>query len=98
MSHQATTRQECQTVYEASCSTVYKSVCVDQYKTEYEPYTETECTTGQKLSSLSLTSNLYYLQSTRRTVSSSGRATVTTRSGLKYPGPASRILTTSARM
>ena len=59
MSDQATTRQECQTVYEASCSTVYKSVCVDQYKTEYEPYTETECTTGQKLSSLSLTSDLY---------------------------------------
>merc|ERR1712088_414134 len=44
----ATTRQECQTVYEKSCSTVYKSVCVDQYKTEYEPYTETECTTEYK--------------------------------------------------
>ena len=44
--HQATTRQECQTIYEKSCNTVYKSVCVDQYKTEYEPYTETECTTG----------------------------------------------------
>merc|ERR1712099_38482 len=42
-----TTRQECQTIYEKSCSTVYKSVCVDQYKTEYEPYTETECTTGE---------------------------------------------------
>merc|ERR1712183_1147588 len=28
--------------------TVYKSVCVDQYKTEYEPYTETECTTEYK--------------------------------------------------
>ena len=44
--HQATTRQECQIISEKKCNTVYKSVCVDQYKTEYEPYTETECTTG----------------------------------------------------
>merc|ERR1711879_821994 len=38
----------CHTIYEKSCSTVYKSVCVEQYKTEYEPYTETECTTDYK--------------------------------------------------
>merc|ERR1712241_1517810 len=46
--YQEKERQECQTIYEKSCSTVYKSVCVDQYKAEYEPYTETECTTEYK--------------------------------------------------
>ena len=50
---QPTTRQECQTIYEKSCSTVYKSVCVEQYKTEYQPYTETECTTEYMSTSLS---------------------------------------------
>jgi len=35
-------------VYEKKCTTVYKNVCVDQYKTEYEPYTETECSTQYK--------------------------------------------------
>jgi len=44
----ATTRKECRTVYEKSCRTAYKSVCVEKYKTEYEPYTETECTTEYK--------------------------------------------------
>merc|ERR1719330_910842 len=39
---------ECKTVYEKKCTTVYKKVCVDQYKTEYEPYTETECSTEYK--------------------------------------------------
>ena len=27
---------------------MYKNVCVEQYKTEYEPYTETECSTQYK--------------------------------------------------
>ena len=27
---------------------MYNNVCVDQYKTEYDPYTETECTTDYK--------------------------------------------------
>merc|ERR1712066_786700 len=40
--------QECDTNYEKSCTTVYKSVCVEQFRTEYEPYTETECTTENK--------------------------------------------------
>merc|ERR1711936_1016453 len=40
--------QQCVTNYEKSCNTVYKSVCVDQYKPEYEPYTETECSTEYK--------------------------------------------------
>ena len=35
-------------MYEKKCNTVYKKVCVDQYKTEYEPYTETECSTEYK--------------------------------------------------
>ena len=35
-------------MYEKKCTTVYKNVCVDQYKTEYEPYTETECSTQYK--------------------------------------------------
>jgi len=29
-------------------STIYKNVCVQKYRTEYEPYTETECTTEYK--------------------------------------------------
>jgi len=44
----ATTRQECSTVYEKSCSLVYKSVCVDHFRTEYDPYTETVCSTEYK--------------------------------------------------
>ena len=43
-----TYKKECHTVYEKQCHTVYKSVCVQKYKTEYEPYTETECTTLYK--------------------------------------------------
>merc|ERR1711962_1269664 len=35
-------------VQEKSCKTVYKSVCVEQFKPEYEPYTETECSTEYK--------------------------------------------------
>merc|ERR1712079_754817 len=33
----------CKTIFEKKCPTVYKNVCVDKYNTEYEPYTETEC-------------------------------------------------------
>merc|ERR1712154_755239 len=40
--------QECVTNYEKVCHTVNESVCVDQDKTEYEPYTETVCTTEYK--------------------------------------------------
>merc|ERR1711902_413854 len=42
---QPTTRQECTTNYVKECSTIYKNVCVQKFRTEYEPYTESECTT-----------------------------------------------------
>merc|ERR1712209_123084 len=45
---QPTVRQECSVVYEKECRTVYQEVCVDQYKTEYEPYTETVCSTSTR--------------------------------------------------
>merc|ERR1711996_219758 len=43
--YQEKEEQVCVTKYEKECTTIYKNVCVQKFRTEYEPYTESECTT-----------------------------------------------------
>merc|ERR1712061_71918 len=96
--------QECVTNYEKVCHTVTSDCASRPPDRSARPSTRRaapRCTRVCVLSSTRLSTNLTprlsALRTTRRTVSSSGRDTVTTRSGLKSPGPASRIPTTSAR-
>merc|ERR1712110_707189 len=39
---------QCRTEYVQQCNTIYKNVCIQKFRTEYEPYTESECTTEYK--------------------------------------------------
>merc|ERR1712013_765585 len=43
-----TTRQECHTKQTEVCKETKRNVCVQKFKTEYQPYTESECTTEYK--------------------------------------------------
>merc|ERR1712156_268512 len=43
-----TTRQECHTKQTEVCKEIKRNVCVQKFKTEYQPYTESECTTEYK--------------------------------------------------
>merc|ERR1711872_972368 len=43
-----TTRQECHARQTEVCKEIKRNVCVQKFKTEYQPYTESECTTEYK--------------------------------------------------
>jgi len=43
-----TTRQECNTKQTEVCKEIKRNVCVQKFKTEYQPYTESKCTTEYK--------------------------------------------------
>merc|ERR1712054_383235 len=43
-----TSRQECHTKQTEVCKEIKRNVCVQKFKTEYQPYTESECTTEYK--------------------------------------------------
>merc|ERR1712038_1144668 len=43
-----TTRQECHIKQTEVCKETNRNVCVQKFKTEYQPYTESECTTEYK--------------------------------------------------
>merc|ERR1712203_1166561 len=96
--------QECVTNYEKVCHTVNERLCKATTSRSARPSMRRaapRCTRVSVLSSSGLSTNLTLRlsapHSTRRTASSSGRDTGTTRSGLKSPGPASRIPTTSVK-
>merc|ERR1712088_78295 len=93
--------QECVTNYEKVCHTVNERLCKPTTRQSARPSMRRAaplCTRVCVWSSTGLSTNLTLrLSAPQSTASSSGRDTATTRSGLKSPGPASRIPTTSAR-